>query len=151
MLVEVKGDLLKTYKGVGPLIVVPVNKVGVAGRGLALWMRMRFQEAYERYEKHCRRGNIALGELKVYDAVTYKLAFFPTKHYWNNDSDPALIRQSVRRLFEYMEDNDIREAHAPQFGCGQHTGRLDWYRDVRPIVEEYFTSGCGYTLHVYSR
>ena len=151
MMVEVSGDMLKSSKPVGSLIVVPVNTVGVAGKGLACWMRMRFPEAYEAYAKACRRGKMDVGEMLVYDAVIYKLAMFPTKFYWGNVSDLGLIRRSAMRLLEYMWDHDIDVVHAPPVGCGNRTGMLDWETDVKPIIDSVFHPGCGKEIVVYSR
>ena len=50
MLEEIHADLVKQTPPQS-LLVIPVNIVGVAGKGLALWMRLRFPIAYDYYVK----------------------------------------------------------------------------------------------------
>lgn len=137
MIIEINGNMFN-HAPMGALVGIPVNTVGVAGRGLALYMKQRFPEAKDQYVKACRKGKIDHGELVVCDVVSYKLAMLPTKYSWTNPSDPQLIDRTVQRLLNYMIENDIQEAHIPRIGCGIGTGMLDFQTDVKPILEHYF-------------
>lgn len=149
MLIEVRGDLLSTLKN-KPLLCVPVNTVGVAGKGLACWMRMRYPEAYSHYRKVCRRGNMAVGDLTVVGTADGSLAMFPTKHYWGNPSDVELIRQSACRLLDYMRSNGINEAVMPRVGCGNRTGTLNWESEVKPVLLDVFSDD-DVKVYVYTK
>lgn len=135
----------------GALVGIPVNTVGVAGKGLALHMKQRYPEAHEQYKQACRRGRIAGGELLVVDVIAYKLAMLPTKYNWVNPSEPGLIDQTLYRLVEYMRANSIEEAHIPRLGCGVATGMLDYEEDVSPIIQFHFGSDeQKEAIHVYN-
>lgn len=138
MLIEVRGDLLSTLKN-KPLLCVPVNTVGVAGKGLACWMRMRYPDAYNHYRKICRRGKMAVGEMTVVETKDGSLAMFPTKYHWSNPADAELIRQSAARLLDYMQSNGIDTAVMSRVGCGTRTGTLDWETEVKPVLLDVFS------------
>lgn len=147
MLLDVKGDMFKRAPK-GALVGIPVNTVGVGGKGLACLMKLRWPEAYKKYCKDCRRGRIASGELCVYDVGDYRLAMLPTKYYWGNPSDKGLITITAKRLLTYMEGTFEEDCYIPQLGCGDKTGTLDYEVDVRPILDEVFGE-VGETIHVF--
>lgn len=150
MLIEVQADLLSTLKN-KPLLCVPVNTVGVAGKGLACWMRMRYPDAYNHYRKICRRGNMSVGDLTVVGTKDGLLAMFPTKYHWSNPADPELIRNSAERLKEYMVTNGIGSVVMSRVGCGTRTGTLDWETEVKPILLDVFREDCGLKAYVYCK
>jgi len=149
MLVDIKGDMLKLAPK-GSLVGIPVNTVGVAGKGLACYMRERWKKAHEHYVKACRRGRIATGELVTYEVDAFTLAFLPTKYHWPDPSVPDLIKVTLARLDKYMEQNLITECHIPRIGCGETTGTLDYRTEVRPLIEARFgDNNVTDTLYVY--
>lgn len=150
MLVEIRGDVLKDPKD-KPLIAIPVNSVGIAGKGMALWMKLAHQEAYKRYCSYCRRGKINHGEMLVVDVGRALLAMFPTKYHWAGPSDLDLIKKSTGRLIEFMKANGHVVAHLPHVGCGIKTGELDWTDQVKPIVEAVVVEHPTIELRVYGR
>ena len=46
-------------------LVNPVNCVGVAGAGLALEFKKRYNESYRRYRLVCNNGKIKLGKVWI--------------------------------------------------------------------------------------
>lgn len=148
MIVDIRGDLLKSAPD-DSLVGIPVNTVGVAGKGLARYMKVAWPEVYEHYKKDCRRGRIATGPLKVYRASRFYAALLPTKYYWGNPSDTSLIKVTCTRLLGHMKEHQIRECYIPRIGCGEKTGGLDYFVDVRPILEEVFGEEADILIKVY--
>lgn len=134
---EITGNMLKLAPQ-GDIIAIPVNTVGVAGRGLALYMRNHFPETYQRYTRACRKGTIDKGELLVTCENNWWIAAIPTKYRWQNPSVPELIDESLQRLKDYMEKHALAVCHLPELGCGKATGQLSYERDVRPLIEKHF-------------
>lgn len=141
MLVERSGDMIKSVPQ-GGVIGIPVNCVGVAGKGLAKWMKVRFPKVTDYYIKQCRNGSIGTGVLSVIDTGwnDVRIALIPTKFHWKPNSPIELIEVSLVRLKSWMLQNDIREVHLPKLGCGNKTGSLDWEQDVKPLFVKIFGS-----------
>lgn len=137
MLNDIKGDMLKQAPK-GEVICMPVNTVGVAGKGLALWMKLHLPHTMDIYIRACRRSTISTGDLVVSCEEDWWIALIPTKYHWKNGSYPALIDLSVARLVRFMEDNFHPVVHMPRLGCGVDTGGLDYNTIVRPILAKYF-------------
>lgn len=147
---ELKANLVKTAPE-GNLLIIPVNAVGVAGKGLALYMKMRFKLAHKAYVKACRKGSIATGDLLVVEDDGFQVALFPTKYNWRDrTSDLKLIAVSLQRLKRWMETNHVETAHLPKIGCGKGTGNLDYQNDVKPLIEEVFGDDPNFHVYVYS-
>ena len=72
-----------------------------------------------------RRGNNV-------SRLTPEIIAFPTKHSWEQDSDPALILQSATQLKAMAEVTPNITYILPRPGCAN--GRLEW-KDVKPILE----------------
>lgn len=137
MVKEMSGSLLNIAPK-GALICIPVNTVGIAGKGMAKYMKLRWPDAHEHYVRECKRGRISNGELKTYVEDDFHVAFFPTKIHWSNPSLTSLIQSSLTRLHEFMVGNQIDECWMPAVGCGKDTGQLDFYRDIKPLVTGEF-------------
>lgn len=146
MINDIVGSLFDAPRG--SLIGIPVNTVGVAGKGLALYMKKRWPNTKDIYDKACRRGTIATGTLIVNDEEEFKVALLPTKYDWRNPSDPKLIEVTLLRLREYMERNAIDECHIPRIGCGETTGMLSYKTVVRPLIVKTFVD-TELTVNVY--
>lgn len=148
MLFERSGDMFQQAP-FGALIGIPVNTIGVAGKGLALHMKKRYPEAHKVYLRACRDGPILDGELVVVDMVHFKLAMMPTKYNWTEPSSPDLIDETMNRLYEYMLAHEIEECHIPRLGCGIATGMLDYESEVKPILVHYFAEDEEQTQALY--
>lgn len=139
-------------KGVGSIfesgceaIVIPVNCVGVAGKGLALAAKRRWPDWFADYKAHCD-GRIRVGEVRFANRPIVPMVFnFPTKDHWRDPSRHAWIRDGLLDLESKtrptkatrdMEATDgIKSIAIPALGCG--AGGLAW-SSVRPFIEAAF-------------
>lgn len=144
---DITGSMLQLAPK-GSVIAIPVNTVGVHGKGMALYMRMTYKTALGRYMRLCNTGKINTGDMEVVQEEAFQVALFPTKFFWKNPSCPRLIHRSAVRLRNYLDAHGITECHLPRVGCGEHTGGLDYFADVRPILEEVFANS-GIQVNVY--
>jgi O-acetyl-ADP-ribose deacetylase (regulator of RNase III) len=64
-------------------LVNTVNTVGVMGKGIALQFRSAFPEMFKEYERACRRGEVNLGAMHVWETNAVNgprfIINFPTK------------------------------------------------------------------------
>ena len=65
--------------------------------------------------------------------VRYSVISFPTKYHWKDRSDIDLIRESCLQLVELTDMYEFDKVWLPAPGC--NNGKLNWERDVRPVVE----------------
>jgi hypothetical protein len=144
---DIDGSMLKIAPK-GSVVVIPVNTVGVTGRGMALYMRTVYKQAFARYMRQCRRGRIDVGPMDVVEDGEFEIALFPTKYGWRDASLIPLIRRSAERLRNYLDTEKITEVHMPRVGCGVGTGCLDYFGDVRPVLDEVFANS-GIQVNVY--
>ena len=64
---------------------------------------------------------------------TDRLMILPVKHNWWEQADRDLIIASRDFLCGEAVHNPHLTFHVPRLGCGN--GRLNWARDVRPLME----------------
>jgi len=120
-------------------IAITVNCVGVMGKGIALEMKNKVPEAYQKYRDLCSTGKMKIGESIVYDEDLEslngkKLVFFPTKSHWRNPSKLFEIKLALKHFVENYGTMGIESIAFPALGCGN--GGLDW-NDVKPVMYEY--------------
>lgn len=60
-------------------IVNPVNCVGVMGKGLALAVKNRYPEAFDKYLIACESGKMKIGNLQLVKTLNRWILNFPTK------------------------------------------------------------------------
>ena len=73
-------------------IVNTVNCVGVMGKGLALEMKKRYPNMFDKYKDYCDKGLIDIGKLWLYKHSDDKwILNFPTKKHWKNGSEYEYI------------------------------------------------------------
>lgn len=119
-------------------VVIPtnghVNSDGqaVMGRGLAY-----------QCNKLIKGMSIALGKLikahgnHVFLFDRQKIITFPTKHFWRDNADLELIKESCIKLKVLMETRPTIKVAMPKVGCGN--GKLTW-EQVAPIIQEILSS-----------
>ena len=118
--------------------IVRRNGCAVMGAGIAKYCRDTFPGIDKELGTSITVGGnhvYYLGTRRVPGKVaTFSLFSFPTKDDWKDASKPNLIRQSCREMVAQADDNGLETIYMPCPGC--HNGKLDYYRDVRPILEE---------------
>jgi O-acetyl-ADP-ribose deacetylase (regulator of RNase III) len=117
-------------------LVVPVNCVGVAGKGLALEFRKRYPRWYEDYHNACLCLRLAVGDpwwwvnpwfgakREGIRPLPYWIVSFPTKNHWRNKSNLETIKSGLCILTDDMKAKDVRSIAIPALGCG--LGGLNW-------------------------
>lgn len=116
-------------------IVNTVNTVGVMGKGLALQFKHRYPDNFQAYTDACRRGDVRIGRVHVYDRQQTGphrfIVNFPTKQHWRQPSDYRWIRDGLVDLRNMVDSYGIESIAIPALGCGN--GGLDW-GVVRPLI-----------------
>ena len=118
-------------------LVNTVNCVGVMGRGVALQFKKAFPENFRAYAEACRRGEVKLGAMFVFQTGTLThprtIINFPTKRHWRGNSRIEVVEAGLEDLVRVVRARDIRSMAVPPLGCG--LGGLDW-SIVRPRIAE---------------
>ena len=146
-----EGDIFETEM---QTIIIPVNCVGVMGKGLALEAKKRFSDLEHLYKDLCDESSgrkLYIGDIIGYGSVDWNknIMFFPTKKHWRERSKLEYIDQGLSELVK-QEKGDIesweidRYDHNfnsggiafPALGCG--AGGLDW-NDVKPLMIRYLS------------
>ena len=118
-----------------PVIVNPVNTVGVMGAGLALQFRQKFPQMFERYQELCLSGTFRVGTLWLYRHSHPMVLCFPTKEHWRHPSKDMFIRVGLRKLARQGEARGITHLAMPYLGCG--LGGLH-HGNVKALVHQWF-------------
>lgn len=121
-------------------VVIPVNCVGVAGKGLALEARKRWPEWFRHYSETVCKTGFRAGDVDVwashghharqpYPGVVLSAA---TKQHWRNPSTLLAVGQCLANLRAWAVRAQPDVLAIPALGCG--LGGLDW-STVRPMIE----------------
>ena len=107
-------------------IVNPINCVGVMEKGLALEMKNRFPDMFNKYKELCDKNLITIGKLWLYHSniTNQSILNFPTKQHWKHDSQ-----------YEFIE-----------LGCGN--GKLN-KDDVINIMLKYLSKCKNIVVEIY--
>jgi hypothetical protein len=120
-------------------LVIPVNGLGVAGKGLAKQFKDKYPNWYEDYRQQCKASkDLYNGKPSLYLEPSIRQYFinFPTKQNWQNNSQLDFIELGLRNLVESVEPlSELFEIVFPAIGCG--LGRLK-FEDVRNKIEAVF-------------
>ncbi|HVK56167.1 MAG TPA: macro domain-containing protein [Burkholderiales bacterium] len=120
-------------------IVNTVNTVGVMGKGIALQFRKYFPENTAAYEHACKKGEVKIGQMFVFDrhaAGAFDgpryIINFPTKKHWRQPSRLEYIDSGLTDLIRAVRELKISSIALPPLGCGN--GGLEW-TDVYTRIE----------------
>lgn len=99
--------------------IIPVNTVGVMGKGLALQFKNKYPEFFNRYQSDCKTGKLGVGKIAVYK----NWVMFPTKQDWRKDSTKEIIRASLVELKALLVNIEAKlnvypDVYIPKIGCG---------------------------------
>jgi O-acetyl-ADP-ribose deacetylase (regulator of RNase III) len=118
-------------------LVNTVNCVGAAGKGIAVQFREKFPDNYLFYRDACRKKQVKLGKMLVFQTQTGTnpkfIINFPTKWHFQEKSSISSIIAGLEDMVAQVEIYNIRSLALPALGCGY--GGLDW-RDVYPLVSK---------------
>lgn len=119
------------------LKVIPVNCVGVMGKGLA----KEFKERFPKHFKEYKNTKMEIGKCLIFDNhIINNYVLFPTKLHWKNPSKLEWITAGLIDLhnyvmFRFFHNYEINSIAFPRIGCG--LGGLKW-KNVKPLIEETF-------------
>lgn len=139
MIKLMKGDILSTE---AESFVVPVNCVGVMGKGLAHQFRKEHNNAYERYKYACRNKHLEPGKVLVQriskragargNPYEYKtVLLLATKNHWRNPSELHWIIEGLKSISTVIDESGLKSIAIPKIGCGY--GGLRW-SVVKPLI-----------------
>lgn len=118
-------------------IVIPVNAVGVPGKGLALAAARRWPEWAADYKAACRRGELRAGWIHVTRGAVMAdrprhIIALATKDHWRAPSRIEWVESGLCKLRAWAFGHHVRTLAVPALGCG--LGGLSW-DEVWPIMK----------------
>jgi O-acetyl-ADP-ribose deacetylase (regulator of RNase III) len=133
-----EGDLFNCGADV---LVIPVNCVGVPGKGLAKEFAQRYPLAAAEYKSMCkptegwRPGSTHIVGADDDSMGVDHIILFPTKDHWRQPSQLKWIAEGLEDLvdtFDPAEDDfKVNVMAVPALGCGE--GGLNW-KEVEPLI-----------------
>lgn len=127
-----------------PVLVNPVNCVGVMGKGLAKEFKERYPDMFKAYKKLCDEGGFEVSVTSTHPFFLFtdeksgiKILNFPTKIQWKNPSQLDFIESMLKAFRWTYKDYGIEYIAFPALGCG--CGGLSW-DDVRPLMTKYLAN-----------
>ena len=127
-----------------PTPVIPVNLVGVMGKGLALQAKIRWPKLYYAYRDALRTRKLSditgyegpedtcpvAGVASWRSADSQAVLLAPTKRHWRDKSPAELVAGTINAIPHALRELEIRTVNIPPIGCGlgglDHRGVLDW-------------------------
>lgn len=119
-IVERSGNIFTTQADV---LVNTVNCAGAMGAGIALEVRRRHPEVFQRYVYQCERGEVTIGRLQLDRTTKPWILNFPTKKHWRLPSRVDYLRAGLRSFVLMAEGADFSSVAFPLLGASH--GGLD--------------------------
>lgn len=144
-LTYVRGNI---FEDTAEALVVPVNCVGVAGKGLALDAARRFPK----WEKHYRDTTMSPGLCDWYQQPAVPvggplyICAFPTKRHWKDDSSYTMVCIGLGSMLWSLRQYGLKSVALPALGCG--LGGLRW-NAVRGYIQTAESYMPDVEFHVY--
>lgn len=134
-----RGDILSSQ---AEAITIPVNCVGVMGKGLAKQAAETYPHMFKTYKDLCKQHVIKPGHIHIVNCER-KIILFATKDHWRHPSQLCWIKSGLK----YMQqiDGTFTSIAIPAVGCG--LGGLDW-KTVETYITDMFTNSIT-ELHIY--
>lgn len=144
MIVDKAGDI---FDDDAPLLVIPVNCVGVMTDGLALAARKRWTSLYGRYKEDCKRGIFNPGSLRVYDvSPDRRVGCLATNLAWEDRPRFEWVQWCLANLSRHCVREQVPAVAVPALGCGENG--LSWPA-VREAVCREFENFPGIEVRLY--
>ncbi len=121
----------------GRALVVPVNRVGVMGAGVALAVAERWPKARAHYRKVLNYNGLQIGTTATFETPDGLLIFVPTKVHWRYPSQLDWVESGLVALVKTLTASPglgAQGVHLPALGCG--LGGLAWH-DVKILVDRH--------------
>ncbi len=137
-------------------LTIPVNIVGVMGKGVAFRAKYQFPDVYVKYQNYCRSHQLEMGKPVLYKreaSFDHELAdepsmiknmngetwflLFPTKKHWKDQSKIADIEAGLQWIVTNYKKKEIKSLALPALGCG--LGGLEW-SNVGPLICQYLAN-----------
>ena len=133
MIQFVKDKNLFDYVGIP---IIPVNTVGVMGKGLALTCKNKYPVVFYYYSHYCRTGLLTTKtpvfiHLGGTSTLHSYVCLFVTKKDWRDPSQLNYITDGLPVFLDKLKRRDPVQVLIPKLGCG--LGGLDW-DVVKPII-----------------
>jgi O-acetyl-ADP-ribose deacetylase (regulator of RNase III) len=120
--------------------VIPTNKSGVMGAGLAKKFADRYPELLKQHRLHCRAGDYDRARVLMLVAtdggITKPFISLPTKvNHWEK-STKLFVEETLAYCVKLIEAINTAHQHEyafPMLGCG--LGGLEW-EVVKPVMEK---------------
>lgn len=116
-------------------IVIPVNTVGVMGKGLALQCKQKYPSVFAIYQSLCQQDLIRIGESCVIGTAEKALILCPTKAHFKNPSVFGYIRKGVESIIVNNVFWKFESIAFPKLGCGE--GQLAWEQYNEGVLYGY--------------
>jgi O-acetyl-ADP-ribose deacetylase (regulator of RNase III) len=114
-------------------LVNTVNCEGFMGKGIAYQFKQKFPENEKYYKAVCKKGEMKIGKILLFQENDKIIANFPTKDRWREKSEYTFIKKGLDDLYEKILSNNIDSVAMPPLGCGN--GGLLW-NEVKIIIQE---------------
>jgi len=143
MISEIKGNLFNTTCKV---IVNTVNCEGVMGKGVALEMKLRFPDMYQKYKEVCDQGLFKPGTLQLWKNSKPWVLNFPTKISWKNPSEWEYLKLGLEKFTKIYKEKEITSIAFPLLGASN--GGLD-PADVKKLMIQYLEQLSDIDIEIY--
>ncbi len=131
---EIFGDMFKTDC---QTIAIPVNMVGVLGKGLALYAKKRWPHIEAIYKQHCQQKTFKSKLVTIPVEVDRLLLLIPTKNHWSEDSNEWLVERSLEILARDYDQLGIKSLALPKIACGNGNMPFDV---VKTLMYKHLTA-----------
>ncbi|MDQ3019634.1 MAG: macro domain-containing protein [Bacteroidota bacterium] len=128
-------------------IVNTVNCVGVMGAGIALEIRYRYPDMFNKYAELCKRNEIEIGKLWIYNIpnTDRKILNFPTKKHWKYPSKIEYLEKGLQKFVSTFKEKGITSISFPLLGA--QNGGID--PDISISIMEKYLSKCDIEIEIY--
>ena len=119
----------------GRALVVPVNRVGVMGAGVALAVAERWPSVVRDYRSTLRYGGLKFGDVLPVPVFGGCLLLVTTKDHWRDPSRVEWVDAALDGLAQILTTSPALAplgVHLPALGCGR--GGLAWH-DVKVLID----------------
>lgn len=129
-------------------IVNPVNCVGVMGKGIATFYKLRYPQMFSEYKELCDSKQLTPGKLWLYNKQDNApwILNFATKQHWENPSKLEWIEAGLQEFVNTYQERGITSVAFPLLGT--HLGGLD-VTAIQQLMDTYLGK-CDIAVEIYT-